>query len=418
MSSGTSENLSGVWGTSSTEVFAVGAYGCIRYWNGTGWIGMTSGTTSRLSSVWGNTGNDVFAVGSGGRIIHWDGVSWTQMDSGTTEWLHSVWGNSSNDVFAAGEYGTILHWNGISWSSVWSGTTQDLFSGCRISPDEFLVVGKGGVILRSISPACEAELQPYAVVFSGLGGASNLAVSAAPGCLWEAASEASWITVTSGATGSGDGSVGYKVSMNLDPERTGSIRVAGRRFWIGQKTATQTFNDVASGHIFFPFIEAIFAAGITAGCGDDNYCPEGPVTRAQMAVFLLKAKHGPSYVPPEPTGAFTDVPTSHWAARWIEQLAAESITAGCGLAQFCPDNPVTRAQMAVFLLKAKYSSGYAPPAEAGVFADVPIGHWAGPWIERLAAEGITAGCGTGTYCPDNPVTRGQMAVFLSKTFGF
>ncbi|RPJ60734.1 MAG: S-layer homology domain-containing protein [Acidobacteria bacterium] len=44
-----------------------------------------------------------------------------------------------------------------------------------------------------------------------------------------------------------------------------------------------------------------------------------------------------------------------------------------------------------------------------------MGHWPGPWIERLAAEGITAGIGTGTYCPDAPVTRGQMAVFLTKT---
>jgi hypothetical protein len=52
-----------------------------------------------------------------------------------------------------------------------------------------------------------------------------------------------------------------------------------------------------------------------------------------------------------------------------------------------------------------------------MFADVPLGHWAGSWIEQLAREGITGGCGGGNYCPDSPVTRAQMAVFLTRTFG-
>lgn len=79
---------------------------------------------------------------------------------------------------------------------------------------------------------------------------------------------------------------------------------------------------------------------------------------------------------------------------------------------------VTRAQMAVFLLKSKYGTSYAPPdVGAGTgFTDVPANYWAAAWIKQLAAEGITGGCGTGIYCPDSPVTRAQMAVFLVKTF--
>ena len=72
--------------------------------------------------------------------------------------------------------------------------------------------------------------------------------------------------------------------------------------------------------------------------------------------------------------------------------------------------------MAVFLLRAKHGSAYSPPAASGVFGDVPTDHWAAPWIEQLAAEGITAGCGSGNYCPATPVTRDQMAVFLVRTF--
>jgi hypothetical protein len=72
-----------------------------------------------------------------------------------------------------------------------------------------------------------------------------------------------------------------------------------------------------------------------------------------MAIFLLKAKYGASYSPPavgSSTG-FGDVPTDHWAAKWIKQLAAEGITGGCGSGNYCPDTAVTRAQMAVFLVK-------------------------------------------------------------------
>jgi hypothetical protein len=136
-----------------------------------------------------------------------------------------------------------------------------------------------------------------------------------------------------------------------------------------------------------------------------------------MAVFLLKGMHGPSYTPPVATGTvFTDVAQSYWAAAWIEQLAAEGITGGCGAGIYCPDATVTRAQMAVFLLKAEHGSSYSPPAATGVFTDVPVGYWAAAWIEQLASEGITGGCGAGIYCPDSSVTRAQMAVLLVRTF--
>jgi hypothetical protein len=140
-----------------------------------------------------------------------------------------------------------------------------------------------------------------------------------------------------------------------------------------------------------------------------------------MAVFLLRGKHGSGYVPPAATGLFEDVSVDHWAAAWIEQLAAEGITSGCNVVpkQYCPSVAVTRDQMAVFLLRAKYDSNYAPPAAVGVFQDVPFGHWAADWIEKLAADGITSGCRSSPlmYCPTTAVSRDQMAVFLVKNFG-
>jgi hypothetical protein len=178
------------------------------------------------------------------------------------------------------------------------------------------------------------------------------------------------------------------------------------------------FNDVPDTFWAVSYIERLFNAGITGGCGDGNYCPDEPVTRAQMAVFLLKGIHSASYQPPalgDNTG-FSDVAADHWAAAWIKQLAAEAITGGCGSGNYCPEASVTRAQMAVFLLKAIHGASYSPPPATGTFADVPADHWAAAWIEQLAAEGITSGCGNGNYCPESPVTRAQMAVFLIKAF--
>ncbi len=81
-----------------------------------------------------------------------------------------------------------------------------------------------------------------------------------------------------------------------------------------------------------------------------------------MAVFLLKARWGAVYLPPPATGtAFPDVPVGNPFARWIEELARQGVTGGCGGGLYCPDNPVTRQQMAVFLLKTLLGSTYVPP---------------------------------------------------------
>src|SRR5215213_8074873 len=140
-------------------------------------------------------------------------------------------------------------------------------------------------------------------------------------------------------------------------------------------TPVPIFADVMLGHWAYDYINKLYQWGITSGCGTSPliYCPTSPVTRAQMAVFLLRAKHGSDFVPPAASGnVFTDIPAGYWAAAWIEQLAAEGITSGCSGGRYCPEQPVTRDQMAVFLLRAKRGSGYVPPAANGrVFGDVP-----------------------------------------------
>jgi len=193
---------------------------------------------------------------------------------------------------------------------------------------------------------------------------------------------------------------------------------------VGTVTKTWTlhlgdsFPDVPTSYQFYSFIENLFHNGITGGCTGGNYCPTNSVTRAQMAVFLMKSNLGAAEIPPPATGAiFPDVPASNPFAPWIEQLAAFHITGGCGNGNYCPNDPVTRAQMAVFLLKSEHGSAYIPPVCTGVFPDVTCPSTFANWIEQIFTEGITGGCGNGNYCPAEPVNRGQMAVFLVKTFG-
>ena len=180
-----------------------------------------------------------------------------------------------------------------------------------------------------------------------------------------------------------------------------------------------SFADVPTSNLFYPYIETMIHRGITAGCGGVNYCPTSSTTREQMAVFVLRAKEGAGYLPPvcSPPNLFNDVPESSPFCRFIEELANRGVVSGCGGGSYCPGNPVTREQMAVFVLKT-LDPALNPPActPPTMFADVPETSPFCRFIEELARRGVVAGCGGGLYCPTNPVTRQQMGPFLSKTF--
>jgi len=179
---------------------------------------------------------------------------------------------------------------------------------------------------------------------------------------------------------------------------------------------TPFFSDVPEDHWAFDYIQSIALHNIAAGYPDGTYRPTNDVTRAEMAVFLLKSIYGGDYTPPSASGGvFTDI-EGHWGEPWIEALFEEGITAGYLDGSYRPGNAVSRAEIAVFLLKAKFGVSYSPPpsSDPPVFSDVE-GHWAEPWIEALFEEGITTGYPDGTYQPVNPVNRAEMAVFIVNT---
>ncbi len=150
---------------------------------------------------------------------------------------------------------------------------------------------------------------------------------------------------------------------------------------------------------------------ITTKTADFN--SDGVVNLTDFDIWKIAYLAG---TPPIVVLGFDDVPKSYWAVDQIMIIRGKNISAGCGGNNYCPDTNVTRAQAAVMLVKAKYGSTFTPPVVASTFADVPSSHWAASWIEKLATDGISGGCSVGNFCPDAPVTRAQMAVFLVKNF--
>ena len=152
--------LTDVWGSSGSNVYAVGcgesydpdtyeynSYGSILHFDGTGWSTMTQVAGTGLSAVWGSSAANVFAVGGDGAIVHYNGTSWSAMSSGTTSDLYGVWGSSGSNVFAVGSNGAIVHYNGTSWSAMSSGTSSGLY-GVWGSGSEVFAVGADGTILH------------------------------------------------------------------------------------------------------------------------------------------------------------------------------------------------------------------------------------------------------------------------------
>ena len=187
---------------------------------------------------------------------------------------------------------------------------------------------------------------------------------------------------------------------------------------------TVRFLDVADGSLFDAFIYAAAGAGVMPGCDAAafQFCPASPVTRADMAGFILRAVHGPSFVPAPYAGAFSDVQAGDYNADYIQSFSDEGYTAGCGGGNFCPSAVHTRAQTAVFILKGTHGTGYVPPSceTTHAFDDVACPATAqepfGDWIGQLYQEGITAGCGGNDFCPSAGIPNQQMAAFLVRAF--
>ena len=189
----------------------------------------------------------------------------------------------------------------------------------------------------------------------------------------------------------------------VDASLTVDVTDVGGPLDVVVDTAANPFDDDDTS-IFEADIEWLSAAGITKGCGTRLFCPDNNVTRGQIAAFLVRAVD----LPATEVDFFTDDNDSIFEGD-INRLAASGVTKGCSTDSYCADDFVTRGQMAAFLNRA-----LGLPATTNDFFTDDDGSLFEGDINRLAASGVTKGCSTDSYCADDFVTRGQMAAFLHR----
>jgi hypothetical protein len=188
--------------------------------------------------------------------------------------------------------------------------------------------------------------------------------------------------------------------------------------------AIQEFDDVPPSATYFNYIYLMHTFGITAGCSASPplYCPDTPVTRAQMAVFIVAALNralgtGLTY---SPNPYFEDVPPSSGYFPFVQRIKELGITAGCSTtpALYCPDTSIPHEQMAVFMVVSWMIANnlstftYTP---APYFTDVPPSSPYFQYIQKMRDMGFWTGCSATAYCPSSAVTRSQMAPMIMRS---
>lgn len=180
----------------------------------------------------------------------------------------------------------------------------------------------------------------------------------------------------------------------------------------GEGTLQSVFNDCPEMHWAEDFINTLFYRGITGGCDGGNYCPDNPVTRAQMAVFIISAMgQTPSTAA---FNAYFDDIGDNGFAPFINRMNELGITTGCGPKAYCPNGLLTRQQMAVFIIAGMGEAGSTMAYDAK-FDDIANDGFAS-FINRMNELGITGGCRDRAYCPGDSTNRAMMAVFLVTAF--
>jgi Putative binding domain, N-terminal/Viral BACON domain len=297
---------------------------------------------------------------------------------------------------------------------------------------------RGEVYLRgSISPTAHS--------FGGAGGAGTVSVTSPSGCTWSAVSTVSWIHITSGASGTGNGTVGYSVETNTGAARNGVLAIAGQTFTVNQSandgceySLNLASNSYGSGggsgsvNVTAPAgcgwnaetsaSWVTVTSGSGTGNGVMNFTVASNIGFARTATISVG---GQQFVVKQ-SAKFADVDPTAIFAPFIEKLSALEITVGCGQdfagrPLYCPGAAVTRDQMSAFIIRALGMSNPPPPALQR-FQDVAPSNPFFPFVDQMAVRGITVGCHppgnpVALFCPGATVTRDQMAAFIIRAVG-
>jgi len=191
-----------------------------------------------------------------------------------------------------------------------------------------------------------------------------------------------------------------------------------------------TFADVPASHWAYADIEKLYRGGYVVGCQvtpERKYCPEATLTRAEAAVFVVRGVHGGGFLPQQPASpVFADVALGDWFAKWADALWQERFTAGCAAdpLAFCPLQPHSRAEGAVFFLRMLRGKDYVPPQPSSLFySDVALDAWYAKWVAAAYEAGLTRDCedpanrSDDRFRPEEAITRAEAACMMVKAKG-
>lgn len=276
-----------------------------------------------------------------------------------------------------------------------------------------------GLVDVFLGEGCSFNVNPNVIAFDNQGGVQQVSISASsPNCTWTASSPVPWVTVTPSVGVANQTPLTVIVQPNTSgAELTTTITIAGQSVPVTSWSTETVFQDVPPSNAFFDAINLFYQKGITSGCSANplDFCPTADVTRAEMAVFIVRAVYGgDNFTLNQSTPYFIDVPEGSFGYLWIQKMYELGITLGCAPQYFCPTAPVTRDEMAVFITRMRFEQTPFTYPSTPYFTDVPTTDPDFPYVQRLAYDQITNGCQTNLYCPTEDVLREQMAPFILR----
>lgn len=168
------------------------------------------------------------------------------------------------------------------------------------------------------------------------------------------------------------------------------------------RPAQTSFSDIR-GHRYRSAVETLAALGAVNGKSADRFAPDDGLTRAEFAAILVRA----AGLPPETSGAFSDVAPGSWYAPYVGAAQASGVVKGVSHDRFAPDAPIARQEAAVMLSRAAALCGLDTSSSGGAYAGVA--GWAGPGVAWCVANGVLS---ANDLRPTDNVTRGEMADML------
>ena len=239
--------------------------------------------------------------------------------------------------------------------------------------------------------------------------------ASAPNCPWFVGTQGTWVAAFPPG-GQGNGTLTLQIAPNdTNGERTTSLKIGNQTITVTQKISAQLFDDVPPSSPFFDSIALMKTRAITAGCQATGlqYCPDLHVTRGQLAIFMTRVVNGNDKFDAPAKPYYTDIPADHVYFRWIQKAREFGLIGLRNSDKFGSDDKVTRAEMAALLIQARTRKKMTPGPKKALFKDVSKKHPAFIYVQKAREAGIE-GCGNNKFCPEDFVTRAEMAQFIAK----